>query len=526
MKKYINLSLITLVSTMGASTFKLEESWKLEGRLSGYFQHIDVEGQSNNTEGLTQSQELNLNYHGPLYEGNAGVRVKARATNDDRIQDNMAEIQYFNGHYTNKYWKHEIGDVAASMNPYVYGGSLKGFKTVYKSDKKENKWDYKFILGVKKSQWRETYQTVESEPLDTYTAAFEAKYTYERAKEINLSVVTLKDDLSSADSSSAPGSKGLTFGVDGKWRFNKYITLKGRTAVSHSTDDLRAGKESKTKTAILVRLLTRPVLSSVKSNFLYQRIAPDFVSVAGSANSDNEKVENMTTWRINKQLSSKLSFKYDRDNLNGSLGDTQNTYYEAVNITYKPEFLKRSNIDLRFTNKDVRGRGSDNNRYTIDLSGNYRTTSGFRYSLAYNFSDLKDYVTTTSSQKINNIRFTLGYKKKLENDSFYRITTSLDAQNVNQSGNSQEKFGLKVDAGYQYNKKLSMDLSYISRNTYIDNADDTTNSTYQFRTTYRLDDKGKQIVRLLVEKQVYDVEHSSLSSYNEHKGKLSYVYNF
>ena len=49
---------------------------------------------------------------------------------------------------------------------------------------------------------------------------------------------------------------------------------------------------SETENAIRLRLLTRPVLSSVKSNFMYQRISSDFISAAGSANADNEKIEN------------------------------------------------------------------------------------------------------------------------------------------------------------------------------------------------------------------------------------------
>jgi len=71
-----------------------------------------------------------------------------------------------------------------------------------------------------------------------------------------------------------------------------------------------------------------------------------------------------------------------------------------------------------------------------------------------------------------------------------------------------------------------MDLSYISRNTYRDESNDSLNSTYQFRTTYRLDDKGKKTVRLLLEKRDYDIENDSDGSYNEHIGKMSYVYNF
>ena len=73
-----------------------------------------------------------------------------------------------------------------------------------------------------------------------------------------------------------------------------------------------------TENAIRLRLLTRPVLSSVKSNFMYQRISSDFISAAGSANADNEKFENTTTWKINRQLTTNLGLKASRDNFRWS----------------------------------------------------------------------------------------------------------------------------------------------------------------------------------------------------------------
>ncbi len=524
--KYLNLTLIGLVSIVSASDFKQEDKWIVEGRLSGYLQNVDVENGTNSKEGFTQSHELDIKFHGPLYHGNASIEARVRESNDERVQKNNEHLLFLKGYFTDKIWNHEIGDVAASMNPYVFGGSVKGIKTEYKSSKKDDKWDYKFITGVRKAQWRETYQTVEDEGLDTYVAAFEANYTYERAKEITLSLATLKNDLSSGYNETAPGKKGTTLGIDAKWRFNKYITLKGRAAVSHSTDDLRGDKDSETENAIQLRLLTRPVLSSVKSNFMYKRISADFISAAGSVNADNEKLENSTSWTINKQLTTKLSLKSSRDNLDGALGDTQNTYYESLSFLYKPESIKRATVDFKFTNKDVQGRGANTNQFTAGVNGNYRTTTGFRYGLGYDYSDLTDSNTASSSQTINNVRFIIGYKQKLEGESSYRITATVDAQNVSQNGNDQDRYGLKLDAGYQVNKKLSMDLSYVSRNTYRDDSNDSVNSTYQFRTTYRLDDKGKQTVRLLLEKQDNDVEDDSASSYNEHIGKLSYVYNF
>jgi hypothetical protein len=513
------------MSFVNASDLKQEKQWVLDSRLSGYFQKVDIENGTSNKEGFTQSHELDIKYHGSIADANAGIEARARTTNDNRVQNPNSQLLFLRGYYTTKYWNIELGDVAASMNSYVYGGSVKGLKVEYKGNEKTKNWDYKFISGVRKAKWRETYQTIDDEILDTYIAAFEAKYTHERAKVIKFSIATLKDDLTSGDSLNAPGNKGTSIGLDGKWRFNKYITLKGKAAVARSTNDLRANKPMNSENALQLRLLTRP-LKSVKSNFLYQRISTNFLSVTGKTAGDNEKLENKTTWSISKQLRAKLSIKTSRDNLDGALGATQRTHYQALNFLYKPEFIKRSSIDFKFTNKNVDGRGVKTNQYTAGINANLRQKNGFRYGLGYNYLHLSDSINYESSQTINNIKFILGYKQKLQENSSYRITTTFDAQNVRQKNNNEEKYGVKIDAGYKYNKRLSMDLAFISRNMYKDETDDSINNTYRFRTTYRLDDKGKNVIRLLLEKHDYDVENDAQNSYNEHIGKISYVMNF
>ena len=70
---------------------------------------------------------------------------------------------------------------------------------------------------------------------------------------------------------------------------------------------------------------------------------------------------------------------------------------------------------------------------------------------------------------------------------------------------------------------------YIINQTDYDSSSSTKNiqnSTYQFRTTYKLDAKGKNILRLLLEKRDVDVDETAESTYNEYKGKLSFVMNF
>ncbi|MBD3841511.1 MAG: hypothetical protein IE909_06430 [Campylobacterales bacterium] len=524
MMKYVFLIIFLLVLNLFGA--EKATAWEVNGRLDMYVQSIDVQGgTSSDREGSTHNEEVNLNFFGPLFDGEAGVQSRFRTTNDKRIQKDGAELLYLRSYFKNKLWELEVGDVAAPFNPYIFGGSVKGLKAVYKSSEKANTWNYAFISGFKKSAWRQTYTSESGEEPTGYAGAFEAKYIHESAKEIALSVALYKDDLSTGDTNTTLlGKKGFGIGLDGKWRFNKYITLSGRGAITRGSDDLENDKDSQTSNAVLIKLLTRPILTSLRSDFTYQRVDSDFISFGGSANSDKEQIENSTTWTINKEFRARVDLKANWDNLNGALEDTQYLYYEAIALTYTPEFLKRGDINFRFANKDVDGRGAKNNTRTAGIDINMRDSSGWRYGGGYDYNDFDDTILASASQKTHTLRALLGYKASLGEEKSYRFTIRPDYQLIE---NAQDKIGLKIDAGYTHDKRLSADFIYmINQTDYEANDNNTQNSTYQFVSTYKLDAKGQNLLRLLLEKRDVDVENTPNNSYNEYIGKVSLVMNF
>ncbi len=500
---------------------KKDDIWKASGHLSTYIQSIDTKGESNTTrEGTTHKEDLYLNFRGPLKDGHAGTEMRMRTTNDSNIQADGEELIYLHSYFKNSVWTLEAGDVAASLNPYIFGGSVKGLKAKYKSPNRNKKWDYTVISGFKKASWREVLKNVPNEDPTAYKGAFEAKYTYARAKEISISTVAYKDDLATADANSTVvGKKGVGVGIDGKWRFSRYFTLKGRVALSNGTNDIKNHKASKTQGAIYLKLLTRPLLRSIRSNFIYQRVASDFISFGGSGTKDKEQVENLTSWRVSRKFRVNLSFKTNRDNLNGALGDTRHIYYGMFRLGYKPEFLKRGDINFKLSSRDTKGRGADNNRQIAGVDFTVRKKSGWRYGGGIEYNDYSDNNNTSSSQTTTIYRALVGYRYKVDTSKSYRITFRTNYQNIHAN---QDKIGFKIDAGYIHNRHLSMDLSYNINDTNYDSSNDTQNSTYQFRTTYKIDTKGIKTIRLLLEKRDVIMKNSSANSYDEYRGKLSF----
>jgi len=526
MIKRVLLCLSLLAVVVSAVDKEPTDTLKIKGRLNAYIQNVDVQGESNTAreEGFTHVEELNIGLSGPLKDGDAGVEMRGRNTNDERIQKESAELLYLHSYFKNKIWSLEAGDVAASLNPYIFGGSLKGLKARYKSPKKEKTWNYMIIGGVKKASWKELFKDVQNEQPTAYSGAVEAKYIYARAKEITVNVAAYKDDLTTGSAnSSISGKEGFGVGLNGKWRFNRYITLKGRCAITDATNDLRNNKPSKTQNAFYIKLLTKPILKSLKSNFIYERVDSDFISLGGSGAKDKEQIQNINSLKISKRLRANLSLKANRDNLNGALNATQYIYYEYLRFNYYPNFLKRGNINFKFSNKDIQGRDADNNRQIAGIDFNLRKKSGWRYGGGVEYNDYTDHNESASSQISTIYKVIIGYKQKLNKNRFYRATINTNYQDIY---HNQDKISFKIDAGYTHDKQLSMDLSYIINDTNYENSNDTQNSVSQFRTSYKIDTTGAKIVRLLLEKRDIFVDNDKANSYSEYMGKLSFAMNF
>jgi len=520
----VALLLICATSIAGAETTGKE--WQASGRLTSDITLTNISGGSSadsDREKTTHNEELNLNISGPLWNGESGVETRSRTTNDDRIQKDGVELLYFNSYYRDKIWAVEAGDVAAGLNPYIYSGGLKGIRAAYKSPEERGAWDYTLISGLNKGLWREFYANTTDEAPTAFAGAFEAKYIHDTAKTVSFSIAGLKDDLASVRSNTTVvGSQGFGVGLDGSWRFNRLVTLAGRTALTRGTNDIRNGAPDSYHNAVLLKLLTKPV-APLRSAFTYQRVSTGFVSFGGSGNQDIEQIENATTWDIGSSLTANLNLKASHDNLNGALGATQKNYYEFGQLTYYPAFIKRAEISIHASNKDITGRGADNNQLTAGADFALRSKSGWRYGVGYEFSDYTDGKSSSSSQTTNTCKALLGYKHNLSDDRSYRVTLNANYIGIK---DQQDKVGFKIDAGYSHNRKLSMDLLYMTDFIDMRQSDNRTNATYQLRGNYVLDEKGKYVVQLSLEERDIDVDNQPASSYDETIGKISLAMNF
>ncbi len=507
-----------------------DQSWQIRGRSETTLEWKEVIGRSGSgiDEGTAWRQELSINLKKKLEKGKAGLDLRARATNDEQVDNRDARLMYLHGYWQQEKMLLEVGDVAGSFNPLVLSASAKGAKINLRTGERDQGWDHTVLAGIQKASWEEVYDSSSDESVDRYVAGFNSIWTHAPAQSIAAAGSFIKDDSSSVKDTSLglDLAEAKTAGVEWKWRFNRYFSLKGETAFSHADADTSDDQSGDDGTAIRFKILTKPIPRAVRSNFMYERLDTDFKPVIASASSDRERIENDTEWMINRQLKLRMTLKYSRDNLDGALGDTLHTRDGILYYTYRPDWLKRSDFGLRTQFKRNSGRGTDQHMQIVAADFNFRPKSGWRYGASWIFTHINDDAVGAEDQRINTLRGTLGWKKRLANDHMIRATVRLDGHFINKDSGDQEALGGKVDFGYDAGNLWSTDLSASTKNSDNDAAADNTYISYQLRANYHPGEDRSKAIRLTAERREYETDDATADDYQEHLVKLSYLFSF
>jgi hypothetical protein len=506
------------------SSLHAQEQWRIEGTSQSTFSIVDIKNKEDAKEGTHFTENIWLRSQGPWRSGKAGIELKGRWTNDSNIDSRIAKLQSLKTYYKDKIWYLQAGDTAASFNSFVYGGSLKGIKAIYSSPKKYRSFDYTLISGVRKSLWRELFKSVEGEKADKFIAAAEASYKHARAKTIRFSAAIAKDKSDSGDLNVTQAyQKGVAFGVESRWRFNRYITLRSKAAYASGDRDTGDANGTQKATALYFKLLTKPT-KKIRSNFTYERASSNFYSVVGHAKADNERITNLTRWRLSHRADIAFSLKASRDNLDGSKGAERKNLYESLLYTYKPKFLKKSELLFRIDRAKSFGRDESVQRDGGEIGITYRGQKDWLLGSSYLIN--KTYTGDAITQKTDTMRFKVGYKKRLNKERYARIALTLDHRDISQSSSDQKNFGFKVDAAMRFNKRLESSLAYSSKQSDKESTNDTATDTYRFSTTYKTGKTLQDSLKLTLEKRDYCVDESSSSNYNERIARLTYTVRF
>lgn len=527
--------LSSFVSTAWSEDAPKEETGsKLEvrGQSATYFNWKQTNGEAEGTavnDGSFYRQELSFYIsQDKKEEGRSGLDFRVRATNDLQVDTKELRLLYLRGYHHTKKTQTELGDIAASYNPYAFSTSLKGVKLDLAPNKKTG-FKGSLIGGVQKASWQEMVTTVANEQPDRWLGGANLVYTADAGQNVAFTLAMVRDHMATGDHETVDpqGAAALNSGVDVDWRFNRYVTTKAVLALMQGIDNIRDDHDAVTSYAVKLRLLTKPLPRSLRSNFTYEYVDSDFSPLVGSGAADRQRIENDTSYYFNRELKFRVTLKHSNDNLDGGLGATQNINDGSFYCDYRPGFLKRGDVGLRLQAKGMNGRGADLIQKESEAYISVRPKAGWQLRGAYIYTDIDDDAAGAIDQGINTLRGTVGWKKRFTNDHLFRSTFNLDYKVIDQSTGDQSKVGGKIDLGYDAGQNWAFDLMAQTTNNQRQAADDTEYNAYQARVSYHPWGDMSKSIRFTAEQRNYRSDSTtSDQTYQENIMELSYLFSF
>ena len=507
-----------------------KNSWKISGtsETTGVYKYNSGQGANTDTNGNTIRQELGLNARGDLGKGKAGIEMRGRATDDERVSKKKTELLYLRSFYTDDNLDIQAGDVAQTYNPLIFSGTVKGASVTYKQNLAKKQYiQYSVIGGTQASSWNDL---VNHRANHTDTIAVDLKYQHATAKIISFTLSGAKERASSevkARVNDLNTSEAVAAGVKWNWRFNRYIKIKGEAAYT-STNTVATDDKKRSKFAGRVTFYTKPT-KGINSNFKYERYASGFNTVVGSSTQDRERLENTSTWSITKALRSRMTLKGSRDNLDGHLGETQNIIDALVSFNYRPEFMKRGDFGLRLQQVARKGRGDDTTQQNIGFDFTNSLKNGWNYGASYDFTDLDNRNDGNRSNKLQTLRAKLGWKTRYNEDHNFRASLKGDISFYDEQTEDRKRYGGTVDAGWDYGTKFMLDMLYTTKNTDRDLGIDSSYELYQLISQYKPFGNTTHVLKLNLQRRENEGGNSTnpnANNYREDEARLSYAFAF
>lgn len=285
------------------------------------------------TEGIRYYSALDLRTRGKLesYDYSLGFGIKA--TNDERRDIETLSLTNLYGRLTNQIHTLNVGDTYESFSKYALNTAMKGASYRYQ-DTSNSLPEVTLLGGVAYSRWDNFWDN----------DAIERKLYGARLKQdltddlwLAASLVQIKDDDRTFGT---PLYDGNTLTFDLEYQPLPGLTIVGESSFSNIDEDnattgmIKHGGQAYRLEAIGDEDPSRVVLE-------YERVSPDYLSIAGSATADREKLKSSWRYKHSKRLTVYSAFLWYRDNLDGQLAVRTQHYKPEIKLTLQQMFGRR-----------------------------------------------------------------------------------------------------------------------------------------------------------------------------------------
>ncbi|GAB4173270.1 MAG: hypothetical protein Kow00100_14870 [Geothermobacteraceae bacterium] len=292
-------------------------------------------GQSSSslTEGIRHYSILEINAHSKTEDIDYALSIGIKATNDIRRDLEKVSLTNLRGRISNQIHTLNIGDTYESFSKYALNTAIKGLSYRYRNIA-DNLPEIILLGGVAYSRWDNFWD------ID----ATERKLLGTRVKQnltpdlwLAVSATRIKDDDRTFGT---PLYEGENLSFDLEYQPLPGLTIVAETSFSDIDEDNQTsgivqhdGKAWRIE-AIGDQDPSRVVLE-------YERVDPDYLTVAGSATADREKVKASWRYKYSRRLTVNTAFLWYRDNLDGQLAVRTQHYKPEISVTLQQLWGRR-----------------------------------------------------------------------------------------------------------------------------------------------------------------------------------------
>jgi hypothetical protein len=349
----------------------------------------DVSGpgdrQSSLSEGARYLNVLGLNGSGKLGGYDYRFTLGAKATDDDRNDPSGLTLTNLQGRIGDGRHTLTLGDAFESFSQYALNTAVKGGSWRYADSANPGGPELTVLHGLAVSRWDNLWDLP---VLERRVTAARAKQAFGDEVVLGVSAVRTSDGNVPAGVSRLDGH---TTTLDAEYRPIPGLTLRAETSFSGYDEEQATGVVQQSDGNAL-RLEAVGDADPSRVSLEYERVAPDYVTLAGSATADREKFKAKWRYKHTRDVTWNFGALWFHDNLDGQkaqrtdytrpevevnvrrLGGRQ---YASGTLSYKLDRSENSTATTRdqFLNANYRDRFGD-----VDSESNlgvtfYRTTN-------------------------------------------------------------------------------------------------------------------------------------------------------
>lgn len=343
-------------------------------------------GQSSLTQGARYLDVMNIFGNGQVGGVDYNFTVGGKLTDDRGSDPKNVSLTNLQGRFTNKIHTLTMGDTFESFSQYSLNTAVKGAS--YRYSRGGYVPEISFVYGVAYPRWDDIWGTRSIE-----RQVFGAKIKQTITDELWVGVSGVKT-IDHNGNVATDLFDGNVFTGDWEYRPFQGLTIRGESSFSKYDEVETTGGILKSN-GYAHKAEAVGDADPSRVSIEYERVSPNYLTIAGSATPDREKAKTKWRYKHSKDLTMNFGFLWFRDNLDGqkSAGRTDrykpeasvtlkrlmSRQYAVADLSYKVDIATgASEITDHFVNLNYRDRfgllDSDSNFGVIfyDTEGNRR----------------------------------------------------------------------------------------------------------------------------------------------------------